>query len=409
MSCGGITNSCGSMNPWNYQVTRTTESMAWSATVLGVIAVSAGVLTVLASSGVHLGAFNCMSRLTFGGGITLTGLGGVSSLLGSSWLILRFKQQLREEKAAVKIQSVYRGYVARQTLKQLREERRAAVKIQSVYRGYVARQTLKQLREENAFDLLFPDQSIPALIANKILSYLRENELGNCALVSRVWCHAAHHTLASRISSIAFGKTKWETYFGDVGEEPSLPDNIWKILKSPCPFWPEKGVEQTHILVLIPASVNGELLTLESLGELVKQPKNGGHSSKYEFLNLPDELKQESGEQSYWVLMTKNVLPGTRAKGYEKQKEMVAAHQNAGYVVPKARGVAVCLFMHHVSTGKQLYGQYPMTTYTRCEELLGESPPVIVGDFNPGGLSVVNGYPVYSCFSHGMGAVQRFS
>ncbi|MGZ6330812.1 MAG: SH3 domain-containing protein, partial [Parachlamydiaceae bacterium] len=51
------------------------------------------------------------------------------------------------------------------------------------------------------------------------------------------------------ISSIAFGKAKWATYFGDIGEEPPLPNNIQTILSSPCPFWPNKKVEETHLLV----------------------------------------------------------------------------------------------------------------------------------------------------------------
>ena len=38
----------------------------------------------------------------------------------------------------------------------------------------------------------------------------------------------------------AFGKAQWEKYFGDVGVEPPLPEIIYGILNSPCPFWKEK-------------------------------------------------------------------------------------------------------------------------------------------------------------------------
>ena len=32
-------------------------------------------------------------------------------------------------------------------------------------------------------------------------------------------------------------KSVWEQYFGAIGEEPALPDDLEKILDSPCPFW----------------------------------------------------------------------------------------------------------------------------------------------------------------------------
>jgi hypothetical protein len=40
--------------------------------------------------------------------------------------------------------------------------------------------------------------------------------------------------------TIFFGKESWETYFGEIGKEPSLPEDIEKILSRPCPFWPDK-------------------------------------------------------------------------------------------------------------------------------------------------------------------------
>ncbi|MGR3973069.1 MAG: hypothetical protein QRY72_00590 [Candidatus Rhabdochlamydia sp.] len=35
-----------------------------------------------------------------------------------------------------------------------------------------------------------------------------------------------------------------------------LPPNIGSILQSPCPFWSDKRVEETHILCLIPQGVS---------------------------------------------------------------------------------------------------------------------------------------------------------
>ena len=65
--------------------------------------------------------------------------------------------------------------------------------------------------------------------------------------------------------------------FGDIGDEPPLPPNIYEILASPCPFDPEKTVRETHMLVLVPARVNGVPLTLNHMDELVQAPRGGGH------------------------------------------------------------------------------------------------------------------------------------
>src|SRR3569832_44418 len=41
---------------------------------------------------------------------------------------------------------------------------------------------------------------------------------------------------AARLPAIAFGASAWKKYYGEVDEEPRLPDNIEDILNRPCPF-----------------------------------------------------------------------------------------------------------------------------------------------------------------------------
>ena len=79
-------------------------------------------------------------------------------------------------------------------------------------------------------------------------------------------------------SAVRFGKAEWATYFGDIGQEPPLPDNIDAILNSPCPFFGDKNkkVKDTHELVLIPATIGGEPLTLNKLQEIIQNPKQQG-------------------------------------------------------------------------------------------------------------------------------------
>ena len=73
--------------------------------------------------------------------------------------------------------------------------------------------------------------------------------------------------------SIAFGKTDWLRYFGDVGEVPALPEKVKAILSLPCPFWPGKKIGETHMLTLIPKQVDGKPLTLDLLEKLIGAPE----------------------------------------------------------------------------------------------------------------------------------------
>ena len=215
-----------------------------------------------------------------------------------------------------------------------------------------------------------------------------------------------------QLPPIAFGKAKWATYFGDIGQEPPLPNNIQQILSSPCPFWPNKKVEETHMLVLIPVNVNGKPLTVKSLGKLVKAPKQG-NASKYSYFDLGKyKAKDLPVPKSYWVLMTRDVLEGTRSISYAEQTKIVAGfRQKTGihYEVPRVLEATVCIFMIHASTGTKLYGDSPFT-YTRCQEVYREGWQLVAGDFAAAGLDVYDGYRYYSYIDRsyiGVGGVRK--
>jgi hypothetical protein len=195
------------------------------------------------------------------------------------------------------------------------------------------------------------------------------------------------------LPAIAFGKELWEKYLGDVGEEPPLPSYIQQILQSPCPFFPGKKVEETHLLTLIPKTVNGKLLTLDSLEELVKHPKQG-QATKY--IYYWDDIKKEYGSQSlsssYWVLMTRDVIPESRNRSYDAQKQLLKSYSQKAHVlyeVPHLLEAAVSISMEYLKTGQRLYSNDPLT-YTRCQERVSSHPtwPLEVGGFAAGGLHV---------------------
>jgi hypothetical protein len=197
-----------------------------------------------------------------------------------------------------------------------------------------------------------------------------------------------------RVPDIAFGVKEWKYHFGDVVPAPASPGNINTILDSACPFWPGRKVRDTHLLVLMPATVDGAPFTLNLLGELIQRPKNGGHKTRYRYYD--NDVKAQFGaaspECSYWLLMTRDVLEGSRSKPYSDQKALVASYTGGDghpYEVPGALEAATAILMHHARTGERLFGDAPRT-YTRCQELEDGKHPVVVGGFESSGLRVSN-------------------
>ena len=194
-----------------------------------------------------------------------------------------------------------------------------------------------------------------------------------------------------KITGIAFGKKAWEKYFGDVGEEPPLPEDIIEILNDLCTFWPDKEVRDTHLLMLVPEIVNGRPYTLNYLEELIRKPKTG-YATKYR--HYASKVKEELGEKSYpshWVLMTRDVVPKSRNKSYLEQCQLMSDHgRKTGlpYELPLTLDAATCILMEYVQTGQRLYGTNPLV-FTRCQEKVENNRwPVAIGGFDVDGLYV---------------------
>ena len=206
-------------------------------------------------------------------------------------------------------------------------------------------------------------------------------------------------------------KGLWERYFGQVSAAPPLPDDIVQMMESPCPFWKGKQVKDTHLLALIPSRVGGQPLTLDYLGELIKSPKGGGPAAQYAsyWEEVRKAIGNQSPERSYWVLMTRDVLDGSRSKSYQDQCALVADHASRTglpYEVPGALEAAVVVLLHHVRSGERLYSNKP-STYTRCRESVSNRP-LVVGGFSSGGLSVHVNFLIYGVDSFGVSALRKF-
>ncbi len=114
-------------------------------------------------------------------------------------------------------------------------------------------------------------------------------------------------------------------------------------------------------------------------------------------------------ERSHWVLMTKDVIPDSRRKRYNDQKQLIASHaQKSGipYELPKALDAATAIFMHYVETGTRLY-RYPRT-YTRCQEKVESNQwPFVIGGFSSEGLYIDRDSHRFCSPDSGVGAVWK--
>jgi NLR family CARD domain-containing protein 3 len=147
----------------------------------------------------------------------------------------------------------------------------------------------------------------------------------------------------------------------------------------------------------------GEPFNLNLLEELIQHPKGGGHATEYRYYasGLQQQFGAQSPTSSYWVLMTREVLEGSKMETYENQKALVARYAkrtDLPYELPGALEAATAILSHYARSGERLYTDDPWT-YTRCRELIANNKwPAIVGGFSSEGLVVGVSYvPNSSC------------
>ena len=201
----------------------------------------------------------------------------------------------------------------------------------------------------------------------------------------------AKQTFANPHPAIAFGSEEYiRSGIGDPGKVPPLPSNIHEILQRPCPFWSGKTIEETHTLVLIPQTitrtVDGRpftvLFTLRTLPQLLRR------RCRHLFAAILETHGDTPVGESHWVLMTNDVIPGSRNRDYHYQKWCV---EGLGYEVSGLLNAATSILLERIRSGERLFRDDPWT-YTRCKEaVLGRQSMIcrsMVGDFtHNGGLA----------------------
>lgn len=232
-----------------------------------------------------------------------------------------------------------------------------------------------------------------------IFSKLNFKELFQCSSVSKEFCKLINEPILSKkmiYEGFCFNPSHWNSYSkgGIISNEEiekafkSLPININEILKSPCPAFPGKKVMDTHMLVWIPETIKGKVVTIDSFGKFLKQ-ELGFEGNRPGYEAIRDDIAQQEGGnpiKSGWVLMTNDVIPDSRSKSYAEQQELVASLNKlgqTGYRVPKTGEAIVCIMAEYLR-----YNWYfTRFTNTRCQENIGDYQ-VVVGDFVSSGLSV---------------------
>jgi hypothetical protein len=194
------------------------------------------------------------------------------------------------------------------------------------------------------------------------------------------------------------GAEAWRKQGIDVGVEPPLPSTLTEeLLTSECPLHPGEKIKDTHLLVLVPKTVNGEPYTAVKLDELCATRKGSGDKLIYDGADGATAWKEKDWAstaqvESEWVLIPKsdpdrNKLPEGkhfRSKNIAAQQDVHDEHYGE-YREVKTLELMTAVLLYDL-TNKGLL----VPDYLRCEERNASGGRVCVGRFFACGLWVVD-------------------
>jgi hypothetical protein len=199
------------------------------------------------------------------------------------------------------------------------------------------------------------------------------------------------------------GAEAWKSQGIDVGEEPPLPSTITdELLNSECPLHPGEKIKDTHLLVLVPKTVNGAPYTALKLDELCATRKGSGDKLIYDGADWATAWKgrdwaSTAQVESEWVLIPKSD-PDPKKVPADKhfRSKNIAAQQNVHEThYPEYREVKTVELMTAVLLNDLVNGDPRMLVgwnYLRCEEPNASGGRVCVGFFYAVGLRVLDDY-----------------
>jgi hypothetical protein len=208
------------------------------------------------------------------------------------------------------------------------------------------------------------------------------------------------------------GLAAWQNIGVDVGEAPPLPKSLTlELLNSECPLHPGEKIKDTHILVLVPKTVNGEPYSPLKLDELCATRKGSGHKLIYDGADWATAWKEQDWAkapqaQSEWVLIPKSDPDPERmrekygeeegdkrhfrGKDIATQQEVHNDHYKE-YREVKALEVMTMALLYDLTHRERL-----LPDYLRCEEPSAFGGRVCVGNFPAIGLKVDDEVDAYA-------------
>lgn len=248
---------------------------------------------------------------------------------------------------------------------------------------------------------LFPQEGGPLSIQNKnaFNAFIKSYNAGR--LLSSKKAISIGEIEAETITT--YGLEEWANIGINVTDAPPLPANLKQMYRSPCPFWKGKTIGETHMLVLIPKKLGDKPTTSNRLKKL----SENYFSDEYRYHIYRRVFKDEDGHKrfdaSYWILMTKDVVPGTLNQLYSSK------------VFPKGYEPPTLIEAHTSMLTQYLRGRKltKKSTYlfhknlTMCQERkVGVDYHFIVGGCNEYGLTLYT--PIHCNFNYvGMAAVKK--
>ena len=209
-------------------------------------------------------------------------------------------------------------------------------------------------------------------------------------------------SITEALGQTFLGVAAWKNIGVDVGEAPPLPKSLTlELLNSECPLHPREKIKDTHILVLVPKTVNGEPYTALKLDELCAQRKGSGDKLIWDGA---DGWQSESWAiapqaQSEWVLIPKSDPDPERMRGKYGEEEGDKHHFRSKYIPAqqevhndhykeyrevKAVELMTAVLLYDLTHKERLLRYH----YLRCEEPNAFGGRVCVGVFNAHGLQV---------------------
>jgi hypothetical protein len=201
------------------------------------------------------------------------------------------------------------------------------------------------------------------------------------------------------------GAEAWRKQGIDAGAEPPLPSTITEeLLNSDCPLHPGEKIKDTHLLVLVPKTVNGAPYTALKLDELCATRKGSGDKLIYDGADWAIAWKENDWAstaqvQSEWVLIPKsdpdrNKVPEAkhfRSKNIAAQQDVHDEHYGEYREVKTVELMTAALLNDLVNGEPRMLDGW---NRLRCAEPNASGGRVCVGSFNATGLVVFDGFDV---------------